>query len=38
MIKIQGWLDIRYEEDGGVERLSKFVFAFLDLLNGRTIN
>lgn len=32
MMKYQEWLDLEQEED--IKGLSKFVFGFLDLLNG----
>ena len=38
MIKIQGWLDIGNDENGGVEGLFKFVFGFLNLVNGKAMH
>lgn len=37
-VKIQQWLDIGCDEDEGIEGQSKFVFGFLNLLNGMAIN
>lgn len=38
MTEMWAWLDIGFDEDGGVERLSKILIGFLNLLNGRVIN
>lgn len=38
MIEMWAWLDIGFDKDGGVERLSKFLIGFLNLLNGKVIN